>query len=77
MLKVERVGEGYAARFISTVSVFPCIGSRDKESNRRLRGALMRGEWREVQSLRRDPHEADDTCWLHGSDFCLSKLPSW
>ena len=75
MLRVERGGQGYSARFISTVSVFPCIGSRDKESNQRLGDALMRGEWRAVRSLRREPHQADDTCWLHGGDFCLSKLP--
>ena len=23
-------------------------------------------------SLRRDRHEAEDSCWLHAPDFCLS-----
>ena len=75
MLKVERGEGGYAARFLSTVSVFPCVGSRDAESSRRLRRALAGGAPKSVKSLRRGGHEADGTCWLHGSGFCLSTLP--
>ena len=75
MLKVEREAKGYAARFISPVAIFPCIGSRDAESNQRLREAMTKGTWGTVASLRREPHEASETCWLHGEDFCLSTLP--
>jgi protein-L-isoaspartate(D-aspartate) O-methyltransferase len=75
MLKVERGERGYTAHFLSTVSVFPCVGSRDAESSRRLRGALAGGRLNSVKSLRRGGHEADDTCWLHGRGFCLSMLP--
>ncbi|HYJ47574.1 MAG TPA: methyltransferase domain-containing protein [Pyrinomonadaceae bacterium] len=76
MLKVRRDGEGYAARFISPVAIFSCVGARDEASQRRLREAMMKGTWGRVQSLRRDAHEvAADTCWLHGDDFCLSTLP--
>ncbi|MDT5059656.1 MAG: protein-L-isoaspartate(D-aspartate) O-methyltransferase [Acidobacteriota bacterium] len=75
MLKVDREEKGYAARFISPVAIFPCIGSRDAESNQRLREAMSKGTWGTVQSLRREPHEPSETCWLHGEDFCLSTLP--
>ena len=75
MLKVTREAHGYAARFLSSVAVFHCIGSRNEEANRRLKVAMMRGGWGSVQSLRRDTHELGDACWLHGSDFCLSTLP--
>jgi protein-L-isoaspartate(D-aspartate) O-methyltransferase len=75
MLKVKREDEGYAARFISPVMIFPCIGSRNAESNQHLREAMMRGNWGAVQSLRRDSHDLSDTCWLHGDGFCLSTLP--
>jgi protein-L-isoaspartate(D-aspartate) O-methyltransferase len=75
MLKVERGGGGYAARFLSTVSVYPCAGSRDAELSRRLRRALAGGRLKSVESLRRGGHEADGTCWIHGSGFCLSTLP--
>jgi protein-L-isoaspartate(D-aspartate) O-methyltransferase len=26
-----------------------------------------------VRSLRRDLHDRDETCWLHGNGWCLSK----
>ena len=74
MLKVEREKEGYTARFISTVSVFPCIGSRDAESSQRLCDALHK-PLKLVKSLRRESHELSDSCWLHGVGFCLSMLP--
>jgi protein-L-isoaspartate(D-aspartate) O-methyltransferase len=75
MLKVGREDQGYAARFLSSVAVFHCIGSRNEGANRRLLEAMMRGRWGSVQSLRRDTHELSDACWLHGDDFCLSTLP--
>ena len=74
MLKVEREGQGYAARFLSPVMIFPCIGSRDEEANRRLRDAMKLGTWGSVKSLRRESHESSDTCWLHGDNFCLSTM---
>lgn len=76
MLKVECGRGGFTARFLSTVSVFPCVGSRDAESSRRLRGALAGRKLSSVRSLRREGHEADDSCWLHGRGFCLSMLPA-
>jgi protein-L-isoaspartate(D-aspartate) O-methyltransferase len=71
-LKVKRGQQGYAARFLSSVAVFHCIGSRQEEADRRLRESIMRGGWQSVRSLRREPHEPEKTCWLHGDDFCLS-----
>lgn len=75
MLKVKHEGQSYAARFLSPVMIFPCIGSRDEEANQRLRDAMKLGTWGSVQSLRRESHEPSDTCWLHGDNFCLSTLP--
>lgn len=75
MLRVVREENGYAARFISPVAIFSCAGSRDAELNQRLREAMAKGTWLTVQSLRRDAHEATETCWLHGEGFCLSTLP--
>ena len=74
MLKVDREEGGYTARFLSSVMIFPCIGSRSEDLNRRLREAMMRGTWGTVQSLRRDSHEPNDTCWFHGEGFFLSTL---
>ncbi len=75
MLKVTYERQSYAARFLSPVMIFPCIGSRNEEANQRLLDAMKRGTWGSVQSLRRESHEPSDTCWLHGDNFCLSTLP--
>lgn len=74
MLKVTRHRRGFSARFISEVGIFPCIGARDSEMNEKLAKAFRGGAWHAVESLRRDPHEPTETCWLHGRDFCLSTL---
>lgn len=74
MLKVTRRGEGYEARFISPVGIFPCIGARDQRTQRHLQEAFGGGNWESVRSLRCDAHKASDTCWLHGAESCLSTL---
>jgi protein-L-isoaspartate(D-aspartate) O-methyltransferase len=75
-LRVERHTEGYAARFITRVAIFSATSGRDAEAERRLEAAFRRtrydGARKLVNSLRRDPHEADESCWLHTPDFCLS-----
>jgi protein-L-isoaspartate(D-aspartate) O-methyltransferase len=75
MLKVTRGADGYAARFISVVGIYPCLGARDPESGQRLREAFARSDSESVRSLRRDPHAEHETCWLHRPDVCLSKQP--
>jgi protein-L-isoaspartate(D-aspartate) O-methyltransferase len=72
VLKVVRGDRGYAARFISSISIFPCVGARDADTARRLGEAFTSGGWANVRSLRRDAHESASTCWLHGDDLCLS-----
>lgn len=74
VLGVKHEPQGYAARFILTTQIFDCVGGRDAELSERLHDRFARREWR-VQSLRRDPHEPSNTCWLHGAGFCLSSLP--
>jgi protein-L-isoaspartate(D-aspartate) O-methyltransferase len=74
ILKVTRQPEGFTASFISGVGIFSCVGGRDTELNQRLKEAFDRDDWKSVQSLRREPHEPADSCWLHNENFCLSKL---
>jgi protein-L-isoaspartate(D-aspartate) O-methyltransferase len=76
ILRVKREGESFTARFLGSVMIFPCIGSRDATSNQQLQDAMKRGNWAAVQSVRREPHEADETCWLHHDRGCLSTLPA-
>lgn len=74
VLFIERRNGALAARFISRVGIFPCLGARDPELNRRLGEAFGRGMQAAlaVQSLRTDPHTDEERCWLHAEDFCLS-----
>ena len=76
VLRVTYTPKGLAARFVSPVVIYPCVGARDDEHNRRLARAFARGndELAKVQSLRRDAHAPGDGCWLHDDDFCLSTL---
>lgn len=75
VLKVTRQLRGFTACFISGVGIFSCVGGRHQDLNQRLKEAFARDDWKSVQSLRRDPHEPSDTCWLHSEGFCLSTLP--
>jgi protein-L-isoaspartate(D-aspartate) O-methyltransferase len=63
VLHLERRGERFAARFGEIVAIHPLVGGRDPGLQRRLR----------VRSLRRDGHEPEPECWLHGDAFCLSR----
>jgi protein-L-isoaspartate(D-aspartate) O-methyltransferase len=74
VLKVAHQSQGFAACFVSEVGIYPCHGARDSAFNEKLQKAFKRGDWKAVKTLRRDPHEPDDTCWFHAETFCLSKL---
>jgi protein-L-isoaspartate(D-aspartate) O-methyltransferase len=82
MFLITRQGGRFAAELVSPVGIFPCLGSRDSHLNEQLsrrRGPATPGgllAWRAVRSLRREPHEPDDTCWLHTQEGCLSTLSS-
>lgn len=74
MLRVERRGRNdLEAHFLSPVGIYPCSGARSAEANERLRGAFSCGGEAEVARLREDAHAADDDCWLHADEFCLSR----
>lgn len=75
VLEVSHVAQGFGARFIAPVGIYPCAGARDDDLNRLLSQAFERGkeDLLQVRSLRRDEHAPEAECWLHGEDFCLSR----
>jgi protein-L-isoaspartate(D-aspartate) O-methyltransferase len=73
MLKASREPNGWAARFLSGLTIFHCVDGRDTEVSGRLAAGFAEGSWRSVQSIRRDAHEPDRDCWLHVEGVCLSK----
>src|SRR5262249_21813240 len=76
MLLVTRRATGsFAAAAVCPAGFIPFIGAREADANRRLEAALARGIGGAfaVKSLRRDGHEAEASCWLHGAGYCLSR----
>jgi len=76
MLRLDRHGEELVARSVGRVAFYPCIGARTPEGEAALRQALgdVAGQ-QALRCLRRDTHARDDSCWLHGDGWCLSKRP--
>lgn len=75
MLLVTKGIDRHAARFVSPVGIFHCAGARTNRGNDVLKQAYARGRQDAVASLRRDRHDPDADCWLHGDEFCLSFRP--
>jgi protein-L-isoaspartate(D-aspartate) O-methyltransferase len=73
ILKIRRQVNGFTASFICQTTIFPCSGARDLKLNDMLKKAFERGDAKSVQSVRRDPQDEQETCWLHGEQFSLSK----
>ena len=74
MLRLDRRGDELAARSLGRVAFYPCIGARTPEGE----GALPQAPSDTVgplalRWLRRAPHDKDESCWLHGDGWCLSK----
>jgi protein-L-isoaspartate(D-aspartate) O-methyltransferase len=74
LLQVDRTAAGFAARSAGNIGIFPCAGARQAAEAEALGRALADHAGRAaLKSLRRDQHQADETCWLHGDGWCLSK----
>jgi protein-L-isoaspartate(D-aspartate) O-methyltransferase len=66
----------FAARVITVVAVYSALGIRDPEMNNLIGQAMMAGpaRWMAVRRLRRDAHEPEASCWLHGRSCCVSAI---
>jgi protein-L-isoaspartate(D-aspartate) O-methyltransferase len=74
LLRIDRTPQGFAARWASAIGIFHCAGARDEHEAEALSRALVDATGlRALKSLRRDRHDADESCWLHGDGWCLSK----
>lgn len=71
-LLVTRRGHRYAARFLSPVAVFHCVGGRSSDPEESLEKAYERENQTDVRSLRRDRHDVEPDCWFHTPAFCVS-----
>jgi len=71
-LRIAREGARWPARFVLLGAAYPCAGARDPEAEALLRGRFPVMDGGAVRSLRRDAHEKEGSCWLHGAGYCLS-----
>ena len=75
MVLVHRDGDAYPARAVGPVGIYSAEGGRSAALNDGMRAALARlaqSGFQMLWSVRREPHEPDDSCWLHADGTCLS-----
>jgi protein-L-isoaspartate(D-aspartate) O-methyltransferase len=65
-------GKAYDARVVTMVAIYSGLGVRDDTMNARLGQALKSNPFPRLKRLRRDRHEPDASCWLHGETSCLA-----
>jgi protein-L-isoaspartate(D-aspartate) O-methyltransferase len=66
----------FHAELVSTAFFVDFIGARDAAISNELARALKRDQGASVRSLRCDTHDKDQTCWLHGEGWCVSRRPA-
>ena len=77
VVAIERTtGERFTAEMLSLVVIYSAVGLRDAAMESALSGALRRIAFPNLAQLRRDAHDRDDACWLHGDRCCLSMEPA-
>jgi hypothetical protein len=72
MIKIVRRRGDFSATVITPVGIYSCTGMRNAELEPILRKALVTQALLKVKSLRREPHEEEETCLVHRADTCLS-----
>jgi protein-L-isoaspartate(D-aspartate) O-methyltransferase len=73
LMVVRQAANKFGARFLCRTGFVHFQGARDQAADRRLAAALVTDWGGSVRSLRRDHHLKDETCWLHGDGWCLSR----
>ena len=72
MIGVTRLEAGYGACGVSSVGIFPCVTAIERDEDAEVARVLASRSFEEIKSLRRDQHQRDSTCWLHGREICIS-----
>jgi protein-L-isoaspartate(D-aspartate) O-methyltransferase len=74
LVMLTRTGDARVldARVAGFVAIYSAIGLRDGALEPRIAQALKGNPFPAIKRLRRDPHEASASCWLHAETCCLS-----
>jgi protein-L-isoaspartate(D-aspartate) O-methyltransferase len=65
-------GASFDARVLGFVAIYSAVGIRDESIAQQLAMAMRKNPFPPLKRLRRDAHESDPACWLHGAGWCLS-----
>jgi protein-L-isoaspartate(D-aspartate) O-methyltransferase len=68
----RRSGDNFAASLSYGTLFIPFTGACDPVIATQLADALARDQGKPVHSLRLDPHDKDESCWLHSMAWCFS-----
>jgi protein-L-isoaspartate(D-aspartate) O-methyltransferase len=72
MIKITRHGNAYAVETVTMLAIFSGVGLRDPLLEPLMQTALTTGGLLKLKSVRRDSHDASNSCVLHGREVCLS-----
>jgi protein-L-isoaspartate(D-aspartate) O-methyltransferase len=72
VFRIERRDHEFLARRISGVTIFPCAGMRDTESEAALATAFEKGRVQEVMRLYQRDDVPEEDCWLRGTGWYLA-----
>ena len=72
VFRIVRAHDGFLARWVSAVAIYPCEGMRDAVSERALAAAFEMGGWERVTRLLRRDDVSDDRCWVRAPGWCLT-----
>jgi protein-L-isoaspartate(D-aspartate) O-methyltransferase len=68
----SRHGDRFAARWLTGVFIFPCVGARDPASEAMLANAFEKGTCEFVRSLHRRGHSVPhERCWIWAEEWYL------
>jgi len=71
-LLTRKSANNFAAQLSYGTLFIPFTGACDPTIAAQLAEALSSDQGKPARSLRLDPHDKDDTCWLHSEIFCFS-----
>jgi protein-L-isoaspartate(D-aspartate) O-methyltransferase len=69
----HKSADQFSAMLCGSVFFVDFEGARDSAVSDELARALKRDRGAGVRSLRRDAHDKNESCWLHGNGWCFSR----
>jgi protein-L-isoaspartate(D-aspartate) O-methyltransferase len=72
MMRIKQEPRGWSAVGITPVGIYSCTSNRAAELEPIVLKALQTQALLRVKSLRRERHDEEETCLVHGPDVCLS-----